>query len=411
MNTPDLSSQYNTWMFSKKNLDFHYPLSTTCVHMIVQFSLASLVLFAFPRFRPNAAAASFNSRNNAQYARVNQSSQEAEDTPPIKQPIMTKWFYFTRISPCGAATALDIGLGNTSLKFITLTFYTMCKSSVLAFVLLFALLFRLERPSWKLGGIIALMTVGVIMMVADETAFEVRGFVLVMSASFFSGFRWSLTHILLLRNPATSNPFSSIFFLAPVMFFTLLVIAVPAENPANVAAGIKGLAEAKGSVMAVLILLFPGCLAFLMVASEFALLKRTSVVTLSVCGIFKEVLTISAGAIVFHDELTPINISGLLVTLASIGGYNYMKFTKMTDVAKRETHEQVQGQAPLLSNNQGREDAAEGSDEALRHSTSDLIRNTLNTQIDNRPVSKMAVGGETGDRDRHSPIKRAEDLD
>lgn len=37
---------------------------------------------------------------------------------------MTKMFYLTRIAPCGVATGLDIGLGNTSLKFITLTFYS-----------------------------------------------------------------------------------------------------------------------------------------------------------------------------------------------------------------------------------------------------------------------------------------------
>ena len=41
----------------------------------------------------------------------------------------------------------------------------MCKSSSLAFVLLFAFLFRLETPNWKLVTIIAIMTVGVVMMV------------------------------------------------------------------------------------------------------------------------------------------------------------------------------------------------------------------------------------------------------
>lgn len=47
----------------------------------------------------------------------------AEDSEP-ERPLMTKMFYLTRIGPCGAATGLDIGLGNTSLKFITLTFYS-----------------------------------------------------------------------------------------------------------------------------------------------------------------------------------------------------------------------------------------------------------------------------------------------
>src|SRR6266568_7367484 len=47
----------------------------------------------------------------------------------------------------------------------------MCKSSALGFVLLFAFLFRLEQPSWKLVFIIVTMTIGVVMMVAGETAF------------------------------------------------------------------------------------------------------------------------------------------------------------------------------------------------------------------------------------------------
>ena len=38
---------------------------------------------------------------------------------------MTGWFFLSRIGPCGAATGLDIGLGNMSLKFISLTFFSM----------------------------------------------------------------------------------------------------------------------------------------------------------------------------------------------------------------------------------------------------------------------------------------------
>ena len=213
----------------------------------------------------------------------------------------------------------------------------MCKSSSLAFVLMFAFVFHLESPSIKLVLIIATMTAGVIMMVTGETRFDATGFVLVISAAFFSGFRWALTQILLLRNPATSNPFSSIFYLAPVMFASLLLIALPVEGVPALWAGLGELVAAKGFFSAVAILLFPGMLAFLMTSSEFALLQRTSVVTLSICGIFKEVVTISAAGIVFHDSLTPINISGLLVTMASIAAYNYIKITKMrTDAARVE---------------------------------------------------------------------------
>lgn len=219
-----------------------------------------------------------------------------------------------------------------------LTFFlAMCKSSSLAFVLMFAFLFRLESPTWKLVSIIATMTAGVVMMVAGEVEFNLAGFVLVISAAFFSGFRWGLTQILLLRNPATSNPFSSIFFLAPVMFLTLICIAIPTEGLFELMGGMRGLFDEWGFA-APLLVLFPGTIAFLMTASEFALLQRTSVVTLSIAGIFKEVVTISTATLVFDDKLTPINISGLFVTIGAICAYNYIKITKMREDAQTDVH-------------------------------------------------------------------------
>lgn len=220
----------------------------------------------------------------------------------------------------------------------------MCKSSALAFILIFAFLFHLEQPSLKLIVIIATMTIGVIMMVAGETEFSPLGFVLIITASFFSGFRWALTQILLLRNPATSNPFSSIFFLAPIMFLVLAIIAVPVEGFSALGEGLQILTGEHGTLFGTIILLFPGVLAFCMTSSEFALLQRTSVVTLSICGIFKEVVTITTANLVFHDPLTPINVSGLFVTIGSIAAYNYIKIRKMRRQAQEEVERKQDGE-------------------------------------------------------------------
>ena len=273
----------------------------------------------------------------------------------------------------------------------------MCKSSALAFVLIFAFLFRLETPSIKLILIIATMTIGVVMMVAGEAAFNALGFILIISSAFFSGFRWALTQILLLRNPATSNPFSSIFFLAPIMFLSLLFIALPVEGPRAIIAGIHGLTEEKGVFMGLGLLLFPGVLAFMMTSSEFALLQRTSVVTLSICGIFKEVVTISAAGIVFHDPLTPINISGLLVTIASIGSYNYMKITKMRREARNRVQKAVEDDgdlAPMLAGGE-HDQEIHGPGRSSLDQTSWVGRNGIGI-------------GSTG---RVSPGKRTEDVE
>jgi len=375
-----------------KSIVFPFPLFTTCLHMIVQFSLASLVLFLFPAFRPrHDSITNPHSFGNP--------PPRLEPVDP-KKPLMTRWFYLTRIGPCGAATGLDIGLGNMSLKFISLTFFTMCKSSALGFVLLFAFLFRLEQPSWKLVFIIVTMTIGVVMMVAGETAFNALGFILVMSSALSSGFRWSLTQILLLRNPATSNPFSSIFFLAPIMFVSLLAIAIPVEGFSELSEGLSNLIAAKGNALGIALLVFPGTLAFLMTSSEFALLKRTSVVTLSICGIFKEVVTISAANIVFDDHLTPINISGLLITIGSIGAYNYIKIKKMRDKARMEAHLTAE-YAPVLST-----DPDASGTSTTGTSTRGLIRTSLSI-----PPTLSSERSVVDSPARASAVKRPENLD
>ncbi|KAK7513167.1 triose-phosphate transporter family-domain-containing protein [Phyllosticta citriasiana] len=407
-------SIYNKWMFAasedgQANLNFPFPLFTTCLHMVVQFTLASLVLFSFPKFRPR------HDSLDSQHDSARAPPRREEPTDP-KRPLMTKWFYCTRIGPCGAATGLDIGLGNMSLKFISLTFFTMCKSSVLGFVLLFAFIFRLEKPSWKLGAIILTMTIGVIMMVAGETAFNALGFILIMSSALSSGFRWSLTQILLLRNPATSNPFSSIFFLAPVMFLSLFVIAVPVEGFAELWEGFAQLRAVKGPMLSVLILMFPGTLAFLMTASEFALLKRTSVVTLSVCGIFKEIVTITAASLVFDDRLTTINVSGLLVTIGSIAAYNWIKVKRMHEDARLEARLAADSDyQPVLS-----AEPADALDEqqqrvGLPGSSVSRVRNSLSIQPV-RDADRLLLGETTQQQQssipvRQSPVKRPEDLD
>ncbi|KAI1435709.1 TPT-domain-containing protein [Xylaria sp. CBS 124048] len=379
-------SLYNKWMFDSGQLNFPFPLFTTSMHMLVQFSLASLVLYFIPSLRPGSTPHTSD---------LGRSRHEREP----ERPLMTRLFYLTRIGPCGAATGLDIGLGNTSLKFITLTFYTMCKSSALAFVLLFAFLFRLESPTWRLVAIIATMTAGVIMMVAGEVEFHLGGFFLIISSAFFSGFRWGLTQILLLRHPATSNPFSSIFFLTPVMFVMLLFIAAPVEGLPAFWDGLRTLSKEWGILKTPLLLLFPGTIAFLMTASEFALLQRSSVVTLSIAGIFKEVVTIIVAALVFDDKLTPINISGLLVTLLAITAYNYIKLTKMREDAQRDAHNKQSQQEPVTSSteleSESDEDAGlltheEDSDHEGNHITidGDLIPkpNTPKPQDDGRLV-------------------------
>lgn len=354
-------SMYNKWMFSEEGLNFNFPVLTTSMHQVIQFLLSMGLLIVTGKFnKPDSKSDREDyemlSTNNNDRSRGSEVQQEVEHFKDIDDEgsdddleLMSSssatvattvssrssfqkkldWFklYLISIVPCAFATANDIGMGNVSLRFVTLTFYTMVKSSSLAWVLLFGILFKLEVPTRKLVGIIGIMTIGVVMMVAGEAHFVLVGFLLVLGAAVFSGLRWSLTQILL-RNSGGINthndPVRTIMYISPIM--ALLLFAMGGILEGYGAAFRSSLWSDKGIWLGIGIVVLPGVLAFLMTLSEFMLLGRTSVLTLSIAGIFKELVTIVSASLWFHDRMTLVNFIGLVITLTAIVAYNIYRY-------------------------------------------------------------------------------------
>ncbi|KAJ3532711.1 hypothetical protein NM688_g7383 [Phlebia brevispora] len=293
-------SVYNKWMFSPEHFGFPFPLFVTTLHMFVQFSISAILRTAFPRtFRPE------HSPGRDDYAR--------------------------KLVPTGMATGLDIGLSNLSLKTITLSFYTMIKSSSLVFVLLFAFLFRLEIFSWRLIGVIVLICCGVLLMVATETQFVFGGFLLCLSGSALAGLRWSLTQLLLKNKKlGLDHPVATIFWLSPIMGVTLAVVSAILDRWSELA-GSRFFASAGATFRTCFYLLIPGVLAFCMTLSEYFIILRAGVVPMSIAGIAKEVSTITLAAWFFGDELTPLNITGVGITVCGISLFTYHKYRRSID--------------------------------------------------------------------------------
>jgi solute carrier family 35 protein C2 len=144
----------------------------------------------------------------------------------------------------------------------------MCKSSSLIFVLLFAFLLHLERPSLRLIGVIALITCGVLLMVFTTTEFSLPGLILVLSASFLGGPRWGLTQLLLKkRDMGMNNPAATIFWLAPSMIITLGLVSMAVEGWITVWR--SDFWARVGWAKSLLYLFSPGSVTFAMIMSEY----------------------------------------------------------------------------------------------------------------------------------------------
>ncbi|KAI0321234.1 triose-phosphate transporter family-domain-containing protein [Amylostereum chailletii] len=293
-------SLYNKWMFSPEHFGFPFPLFVTMLHMFVQFILAAVLRFGWPKtFHP-------------------------QHTPSRSD-------YGRKAVPTAVTTGLDIGLSNLSLRTITLSFYTMCKSSSLIFVLLFAFLFRLEAFSFRLIGVIFLIFSGVLLMVATETHFVLSGLILVLSASALGGLRWALTQLLMRdKKVGMDNPAAAIFWLSPIMGLTVGLVSIFLDSWSTLLDGpfFDGMST---SLRTLFLLFLPGTLAFGMVLSEYSIIQRTGVIPMSIAGIAKEVATISFSAWFFGDELTPLNITGVAITVCGIALFTYHKYRRTID--------------------------------------------------------------------------------
>jgi solute carrier family 35 protein C2 len=196
----------------------------------------------------------------------------------------------------------------------------MVKSSAPVFVLFFAFLFQLEKLNFKLIVVICVICFGVAIMVANETKFHLIGYLQIQTAAIMSGLRWVLTQVLLENHRAgMNNPLATSLFLAPVVAGCLFIAFLFSEGFGPLIHSPK-FVSLQSTVYLVSSIAGGGIIAFLMVNIEYALICSTSVVTLSVAGILKEIVTISAAILVFGDRMTHNMIVGLIISLIGIAG-------------------------------------------------------------------------------------------
>lgn len=136
-----------------------------------------------------------------------------------------------------------------------------------------------------------------------------------------------------------------------------------------------------------------------MIMSEFFLIKRTSVVTLSVCGIFKEVATIFISSLVFGDVLTIINIIGLCITLFGIGLYNWLKLKIAASKARKDIRHQESNQLENRGQSEGEvEDDEDDDNDEPYHGGGANRPHLYSTVAESTPIL-LIDGGMTNYRD------------
>lgn len=287
-----LLSLYNKYVFGSKHLAFPCPLLLTSIHFLIQWGFSYTV------------------------------TQKLSHLGGQRLSNMSWSEYLGVAIPCGLVTSLDVGLSNLALVRITMTFYTMVKSSSPIFVVLSAYCFGLEKITWILILTVFIISAGELLTVMGEVEFDTTGFVLVLMASVLSGMRWTVMQFKLqsLRPPLPST-LATMRVISPFMFASMLFLSFVFEEPWHKFGPDANNAFFKnfdGIMSSIGLGLLGGIMAICMIMCEFYLIMHSSAIILMIGGVLKELTTILLGVTILHDKLNLINSLGIAVVFSGV---------------------------------------------------------------------------------------------
>ena len=225
-----------------------------------------------------------------------------------------------RIGVVAVVASLDIALSQWSFEFIDVALYTITKSTSIVFILMFSILFRLEKKHWSLILIVFMISAGLAMFTYKSTEFVLAGFLMVLSASFLSGIRWTMSQLIMQKSQlGLSNPIDMIYHVQPVMIIVLLPFTLAFEGvKISSSSAFFRFEDSMLFLTTMGRVCVGGIIAFFMEVAEYLLVSFTSGLTLSVAGIVKEILSLGLAIVIESTDISPINAIGLVVCLAGI---------------------------------------------------------------------------------------------
>ncbi|XP_031826391.1 solute carrier family 35 member C2 [Nomia melanderi] len=295
---------YVQWLY--KNYGFHFPLTVVICHLIVKFLLSAL-------------------RRCIKTCYKGQQQLKL----PWKSII---WM----VMPIGIASGLDVGLSNWALSLITMSLYTMTKSTTIIFILGFALVLKLEKKSWSLVCVVVMISSGLFMFTYKSTQFGIFGFLICLLASFSSGIRWTMTQLIMqkskmgIKSPIDMMYYMQLWMLLPIVPVMLWFEGSELYNKFQS----TNWNDVHSILLTTCAVLGSAALAFQMEIMEYLVVTYTSSLTLAITGIIKEICILILAVEWKGDQMSGFNFIGLLMCF---GGITIHTIQKIISNRNKET--------------------------------------------------------------------------
>ncbi|KAJ7596443.1 TPT-domain-containing protein [Mycena floridula] len=227
---------------------------------------------------------------------------------------MTKDMFIKSILPISILFSSSLILSNTTYLYLdSLSYIQMLKAFNPVCILLISWTFRISEPNRKLAMIVFMISSGIGLASYNELKFNFLGFIIQAAAVGFEASRLVMTEVFL--KGLKMDPLVSLHYYAPVCAVINLIFLPFTEGSQP----FYNLSQ-----VGPLILLSNAFVAFFLNVAAVFLISVSGGLGLTLAGVFKDILLITASVIFFGSIVSPLQVFGYSIALGGLILYKTM---------------------------------------------------------------------------------------
>lgn len=279
----------------------------------------------------------------------------------VKQEKLSRDTYLKKVIMLALCYALALVLGNSAYKYLSVGYIQMLKSCTPVPTLAASFLLGREdekaKSDWYIQiGLILIICFGAAVSSVGESHFSMIGFCLMISAICADVLRMSCMDYL--TKDVKLDTLSTLYYMAPLAFFFIALgfFFFEADAFFSEGGGADKLLQSSGLVIC---LFLNATMAMLLNCSIVLFITYAGIMTMSLAGIAKDILTVGLGCLIFRQGVTLTQVGGYSVSLLGLALYREHKrdaenLSSWLAASKREIARQVDLFLCCLKIGQGR---------------------------------------------------------
>ncbi|KAH7549525.1 hypothetical protein JRO89_XS13G0045100 [Xanthoceras sorbifolium] len=225
---------------------------------------------------------------------------------------------FLKIFALSAIFCFSVVCGNTSLRYLPVSFNQAIGATTPFFTAIFAFLITCKKETGEVYCALLPVVCGIVLASNSEPLFHLFGFLVCIGSTAGRALKSVVQAILLTSEAEKLHSMNLLLYMAPMAAMILLPFTLYIEG--NVAS--ITLEKAKEDKFIIFLLIGNATVAYLVNLTNFLVTKHTSALTLQVLGNAKAAVAAVVSVLIFRNPVTAMGITGFAVTIMGVVLYS-----------------------------------------------------------------------------------------